>query len=1617
MTYIEKQLQEARQNLLDLTMRNRLLNFRQTKIRTIKINDGNPANIYDIFVLNEKAMEFQSKPETSTANNTVKKEEHDLLEESEKDNPYFSEDDASLPKDDASKLWGLPPPESPVVDHNINRFLQTLLESESLQKRLFSINQQARSVFEEQGYTVLYLAVGFLEWTESTNPEQARLAPLILIPVELDRTRVGASFKLHWTGEDILTNISLQAKVAEQDILLPDFEMPEDKTGIDNYYRSVTKAISKIPKWKVRKDDIYLDFFSFAKFIMYKDLDPKAWPDGKSPIDHPLIKAILCPSSKPQGESGSSEDAGFSEDDVDTKLTMRDVYHVMDADPSQIAVIEDIKAGYNLVVEGPPGTGKSQTITNTIAELLAAGKNVLFVSEKMAALEVVKNRLDQVGLGDFCLELHSRKSNKKEVLKELKRSLSRSASQTDPTDEKFDRLEILKSGLNDYAKALREPFGGRKIILFDLFGIKEKALNHFAAVGKEMPRVSFSDSNKCDQKEWALAISKINDLSGALPLVNPLPNHPWRGCEPGTILPSDEEEIIRLIDDCIEAGGYLNKAINCLAEVSVIQPPTNLEELEHSINAAKIIAISKPIERHVLMNSAWKQPNELAEALIYKVEGLQTQLTSIRPRYKEEVMGQDIAPILEEYKLYSSRFFRIFDRKYRNIKDKIRSFYKKKIPIRAKIIISDLEQLIDCLKLRTDVREAEKTGIALFGSYWKGEESKPQILRELAEWIVEFRRLLLAKVFTELAIDVVSAGIVQKEVENASQNLYETKERFVSQFNHLLERVKGSYEGTFSKNAEKVPFQSFYSQLALWKAEIKRILPWAQFVIRRNACLKTIAGPLIDVLSSDILEAEDVSPCFEGNFADSLLRLAFEERPALADFHGTLHEDKIKRFMDLDRELIHLNRLRLAEKLYQNQPHMSGGASPGSEVGILLGEFSRKRGHMPIRKLMTLTGDLIQKIKPCFLMSPLSIAQFLDPKTVLFDVIIFDEASQVRPEDALGAILRGKQAAVIGDTRQLPPTSFFDHIVDSGESGEDNSQDVAASIADMESILHQCSRSFPSKILNWHYRSRHESLIAVSNQEFYDNKLRIYPSPIDQSKHLGLQFIHLRDATYDRGGSSVNRKEAKAVAKAVLEHYQMFPDKSLGVGTFNIPQQQAILEEIDLQLRLNPEMEVFFKSNQKEHFFVKNLETIQGDERDVIYLSIGFGFNHLGRLSLNFGPLNRQGGERRLNVLISRARECCVVFSNFRASDLSLDGNTPFGLRSLKVFLDYAENRNLCSIEATGADTDSPFEDSVYNFLRTHNYEVRKQVGCAGFRVDLAIVDSEHPGCYLLGIECDGAKYHSSPVARDRDRLRQQVLEDKGWRLCRVWSTDWYRNRTETKKALLEKVECAKRERGSVSNLNRKDFSQSSTPIPQKNMQKDEPQYFSVAEDALDKMVSNYKICSSLGISIYGELHQYPTLYLANAVIRVVNIEGPVHVEEVIRRVRTLWGVKRAGQRIKDAISKATSLAVRNGQIKQCGDFLWSTTNQPLLVRRRCEDPPPKIELICDEEITEAVKLVLKNQFATMLDDLVIKSSRILGIHVTHEATSDRIKTIIQTLLKKDELQQISNGMIDLPKC
>ncbi|HKV86056.1 MAG TPA: AAA domain-containing protein, partial [Ktedonobacterales bacterium] len=525
---------------------------------------------------------------------------------------------------------------------------------------------------------------------------------------------------------------------------------------------------------------------------------------------------------------------------------------------------------------------------------------------------------------------------------------------------------------------------------------------------------------------------------------------------------------------------------------------------------------------------------------------------------------------------------------------------------------------------------------------------------------------------------------------------------------------------------------------------------------------------------------------FEHRFYASWLDAARAESRELAHFSGERHDMTIARYRLLDQEHIELTKQRLRARLLRRRMQALRGAegvreSPqGKGLTRLRQIVAQKRPRGSIRQIVRSVAPVLIDLKPCWMMSPMSVSQFVEESAPIFDVVVFDEASQVRPEDAICAILRGRRLIVVGDSKQLPPTQFF--AKEHHDDDEDDDPEAVLEDGRRESILEECrATGMRERSLLWHYRSRHESLIAFSNHHFYDDKLITFPNPGDVHAD-GVRFEYVEDGLYDFGASRTNQPEAERVVDLIYEHLHRRPDLSLGIVALSAAQQDAIQNALERRRKRDPESEAFadlLDEDRPDGIFVKNLESVQGDERDVIILSVGYGRAGDGRLRLNFGPVNRTGGARRLNVAVTRAREQMILVSSLRALDIPASLASE-GVQVLRSYLDYAE-RGIVSLHDTQPDADdtafdSPFEEAVYDALTRKGLRLATQVGCSGYRIDLAVRDPEVAGRFLLGIECDGRSYHSSKTARDRDRLRQSHLEKMGWTILRIWSSEWRRD-------------------------------------------------------------------------------------------------------------------------------------------------------------------------------------------------------------------------------------------------
>lgn len=715
----------------------------------------------------------------------------------------------------------------------------------------------------------------------------------------------------------------------------------------------------------------------------------------------------------------------------------------------------------------------------------------------------------------------------------------------------------------------------------------------------------------------------------------------------------------------------------------------------------------------------------------------------------------------------------------------------------------------------------------------------------------------------------------------------------------------------------------------------------------------------------------------------------------------SLQED----FRRLDKELVNQAAGRVIERCNAKRPRSTAGA-----VGTLLSEARKKRRHMPVRRLLERTAPAVQALKPCFMMSPLTVSQFL-PQKVRFDAIIFDEASQVRPSDAINCLYRGSQLIVAGDEKQLPPSAFFQKsVADNGDEWEEDQ------LEEFESILDNCKRgSLRSIPLRWHYRSQHEALITYSNYRFYDGRLITFPGAIDTASDVGVELFHVPDGEYRRGATRDNPREAEEVVKRVLYHAREHPDLSLGVVAFSEAQQTTIENLIERTRLESPDLDPYFREDRLDGFFVKNLENVQGDERHIILFSVGYGPDENGKFTLNLGPLTQRSGPRRLNVAITRAKRRVEIVSSITAADFPADMRSE-GARHLKRYLDFARRGSealAVPLEDSEGDVESPFEAEVLRVIQSWGYDAVPQVGAAGYRIDIGIRHESVPGAYALGIECDGRMYHSAKTARDRDRLRQDVLEGLGWQLHRIWGPAWYRNR-QTEEARLK----AAIEEG-LAKPPRSQALRRSERIPKEGEAHGEGR--SVAYVDLNESpdwATPYVVSQPTPSRRSFEMHEgaaRPTL--RRMTLEVVKQEAPVSRELVLRRVREAWGVQRAGERIRDAFNSVVSKLDDEGELDVDGDFLLLSGHGPSVVR--CPDPedPPTQRQVADVykgELRLAVKNTIRDAHVIDRDELSLEVARLFGWRRRGPDIVDAVEEAIGTLLEGGAIKSRSDGRLTL---
>lgn len=732
------------------------------------------------------------------------------------------------------------------------------------------------------------------------------------------------------------------------------------------------------------------------------------------------------------------------------------------------------------------------------------------------------------------------------------------------------------------------------------------------------------------------------------------------------------------------------------------------------------------------------------------------------------------------------------------------------------------------------------------------------------------------------------------------------------------------------------------------------------------------------------------------------------ENEVLGRFTGTKHENLIELFRQRDEERIQFAKLQIVQKVRSSRPDAGWMKTGSNETALLRHEMYKKRRIKALRRLFNEIPDLLLSLKPCLMMSPYTVSQMLDPQLFNFDVVLFDEASQIPPEYAIGGIARAKQVIIAGDPKQLPPTRFFQTVEITSEEDDDIYDEF-------ESILNEAlAIGMPESPLRWHYRSRDESLIAFSNSHFYNNNLYTFPNPNSSSEQYGIKFHYVENGVYRRGTGRDNLIEAREVVKGIIEHFQKYPDKSLGIVTFSQAQKQAIDAELDRVLRDNQQLQPYFDTDQPHPFFVKNLESVQGDERDYIFFSIGFGRDEAGKFYMNFGPLNKSGGERRLNVAVTRARYGVKVYSSIQPEDIDLERTDSQGAKLLRSYLEVARD----GIKAVYRDTtveysgefDSPFEETVHQALVNAGLEVRSQIGVSGYRIDLAIVDPQQPGKYLLGIECDGAMYHSAATARDRDRLRQEVLEGLGWTIHRIWSRDWFKDpKNQVDKVLLKiaALQSGTYDPGiKTEAVNLPDsISLENFASPMKNANNGKP------GETVPYRMARLK---SFG---YGaaDFWRAPRIKVHQLIITVLEQEAPILETLAIKRIADAYNIRRVTQKIERRMHEDVIQLERAGRLVLKDGFLWQPNTTKICVRtyslseyHRSADEIPL------EEIAEAAYICVQSARSIEPEHLLKEIGNIYDIRITENVRKRLIEGV--RLLQKSGRITWRNDKVRLPQ-
>lgn len=1442
-------------------------------------------------------------------------------------------------------------------------------------KVLKALSRKASSALQEQGTSILYLAFGFVRYIDVRDHGSYK-APLLLLPVSLEGGTPLKGYILKAASDDVELNPTFAYYCQSfAKLTLPDY----DNSDLPSYLAKVAPLFEAL-NWSLDSQEVELSTFSFEKMSMYLDLEN----NQETILANPLIDQILglanpTPSAfDPSEEPASLDEIAF--------------HNVFSADASQLSAIHYAKEGKSFVLQGPPGTGKSQSITNIIAEALHDHKKVLFVSEKLAALNVVYNNLKKAGLTDFALELHSDKSDKQAIFSELSRSLySYKTSLSEEEKDDIDELIAARKELDFYAKAIHDPtsFGGKSV--YELISAYEELS---PVVSLSYVNDGIANKDLAYYKDAATLLERYEDYSKYF-------GYDYRKAElKELVLPLlSYEEKTHLLFAYSDALGAL-KSLDALLkkeEGFFLKALPNVEAAE-AFSAFALKSQDTPYddtsfysetERKALVASL-KKAQQKATELLSEEQKLAPLVT---PKESLEALASLLG---EEQKGYG--VFALLSKTRKANTERL----KNSVP-GGKSREEKVAYLKDYLQEQKDLtafHDEMTLSLAVFSSSDQGIKTDfATILETLNDYDIAQKKGVFAGDFSPNA---------------SSEDFHHALASLALDFTPILARLQQDFSvlnPLYPKRTsplEQLDFALLEADFNLAFNHGEDFESWGEALQLLKKIQEQGLILFLDQYLDKALPLKAMAQSYQKDFLMQEVYYQLSLSASLKSFSRLERESLIAKFKSLDEIQYRISRNQIAERLSEGRPSaLTSNSDPN--VGKILREHEKKRKVMPTRYLLQNYFSTVSAIKPLFLMSPLSVSTYLSP-SAQFDLVVFDEASQIFPEDALGAIYRGKQAIIVGDEHQLPPTSFFM----ANDVEEENDEDYDENDSDYESILELAAGSLPSKRLLWHYRSKNEALIAFSNNEIYDSTLVSFPNAVRKAED-GVHFHFCPAGRYLRK-SRTNPVEAATVTALLFSLAKAYPERSIGIVAFSQAQQEAIEDAIDNAREKDHSLETTFFARKDEPYFVKNLETVQGDERDVIILSIGYAPDEEGHFYQRFGPLNVVGGERRLNVAITRAKYALELVSSIKAKDIDESKTTSHGVLLLQKYLRFAENHGEIAIPSTNAN-EALLKD-ISAFIEKQGYETLLNYGESLGKIEIAVREKGAKD-FLLAIETDGSLFQSARTARDRDELRPAILSLMGWNYLRVYSEAWFKSRPQEEALILEALRKAKEKKAQAPS---EDLPSEEAPAKEEATKAPTVQNDIAPSKTPAKAVSfmPYEIDTSI-VNPYvvfkrGVLFRHVEMIaLTNKILSLITLEGPIDGAMLYRRLAHLKESEPYPEGANDSITTLVEHLHLPGVKEDEGFFYRDSKSHPFAFRvyDPAEGEPRNPEDISPKELADGISALLKKNGPMKKEDLFQELARLL-----HYTSSDQKERYYfeDTIVKDDTLSiDLNDNVIYTP--